>query len=163
MKYCVSFLCGMALMLCGCRQEAPKPDGFPELYPVVLQIQQSGQPLADAHVVLYATETENSFWVSGGGTDASGNVVIRTHGNFEGCPAGQFKVCVSKTETEGDMTSPASPIPGAQPAQTIWNLVEPKYQSPTKTPIMIEVRADQDNHFAPIDVGKEVRIKQGAI
>ncbi len=73
---------------------------MPELYSITLQFTQAGAPLSGAAVQLIPLDPTNK-WTCGGGTDASGTCVVHTHGVYRGVAAGKYKICVSKTETEG--------------------------------------------------------------
>src|SRR5690554_1323859 len=83
----------------GCGESLPP--GMPELHPVKLEFTQAGVPLAGAAVQLVPLDA-TSRWVSGGGTDALGIAIPHTHGTYPGVPAGKYKVCVTKTQTQGE-------------------------------------------------------------
>lgn len=76
----------------GCRYDR-KPDGMPPLHICTVHVLLDGKPLQGAIVTLM----NDTPWGAGGETDAKGKVHIATRG-FPGCPEGEFKVIVSKTE-----------------------------------------------------------------
>ncbi len=140
------------LVACGCSAESV-PDGLPDLYPTTLTIHQSGSPLVGASVQLIATDPVLGKWVSGGSTNAKGEVVVMTHGNFEGAPAGKFKVTVNKTQTEGQV---AGNDPGVSSPVKMYDLVDAKFRSVTTTPVEVEITAGE-NKPNVIDVGAAVK------
>ena len=150
-------------MLAGC-SGAPRPDGFPKLYPVTLTIQQDGQPLAGAMVMLIPSSPQQ--WGVGGTTDAQGKVNIRTHGQHDGAPEGNYAVVITKRES-------VSPVPieirnGTIQQQEEWNrknptarvaifnLIEAEFQSAETTPLKINV--ERKTVHQTLDAGKAVRI-----
>jgi len=157
--------CGAALMLAplfvvlGCAE--PLPEGLPELHPVTLEFTQAGAPLAGASVQLVPVDTSNT-WVSGGGTDSSGKVSVQTHGKYDGAPAGKYKVCVTKMETEGEAggLDPANPNAAAS-TQKVFTLVDPQYTVQNTTPLEIEITGSGDS-FEPFDLGEAVRAEVAA-
>jgi len=150
----------LAFWVAGCTG-SDRPDGLPELHSVVLEFNQAGTPLATASVRLIPQDTSNT-WASGGTTDASGKAVLRTHGKFDGVPAGKYKVCVTKqemSELQDMMPGGDSPEPPASAAGKNYDLVDPQYSSPSKTPLEIEVTAGS-NSYEPFDLGEAVRTEK---
>ena len=142
------------LVLPGCGGE-PKPEGFPKLHPVSLTFIQDGEPLVGASIVLMPQS--DSKWASGGFTDAKGVAVFKTHGKFVGVPAGTYKVRIQKQETEEASTATDSTGLTTYGTAKAYDLVNPDYYHPDKTPFAIEV-VDGKNNFEPIDLGKKARI-----
>ena len=139
--------------LMGC--EKPLPEGMPELFPVALLVVQDGKPLDTATVRLIPEDRSNR-WASGGTTDAQGVAVLYTHGQYEGVPAGEYRVCVAKTEYEGEVPSMEDTMSGKKMGQKAFNLVETKYSLPNQTTLTVTVAKDK-NVYEPVDVGKAVR------
>ncbi|MDR0869495.1 MAG: hypothetical protein LBN39_01735 [Planctomycetaceae bacterium] len=129
---------------------------MPKLQSVTLSFTQEGEPLAEATVVLVPQFPCD--WTIGGLTDASGSVKLRTHGKYEGAPAGQFKICVSKTVTEGELPK-MDASSAVVPTIPTYEVVEPQYGNAQKTPLEIEITAGKKT-FPPFDVGKAVKAKQ---
>lgn len=140
------------LGVCGCSGQSI-PDDLPELYPTTLTVHQSGTPLVGASVQLVAADPALQKWVSGGSTNEKGEVVVMTHGKFEGAPVGKFKVTVNKTLTEGQS---AGNDPGVSNPVKIYDLVETKFRSITTTPVEVEIMAGENN-LDVIDVGVAVK------
>jgi hypothetical protein len=150
-------LVAFMLVLTGCGGE-PKPDGLPQLYPVSLKFVQEGEPIDGLAVVLMPQS--DSKWASGGVTDANGVAVLRTHGKFVGAPAGAYKVRVQKQETSGEVsTTTDSTGLTTYGTPKMYDLVNPDYFHPDKTPFAIEVVDGKGkNNFEPFDLGKKVHI-----
>jgi hypothetical protein len=143
------------LVLTGCGGE-PKPAGLPKLHPVSLKFVQEGEPLDGVAVVLMPQS--DSKWASGGVTDTNGVAVLKTHGKFVGVPAGKYKVRVHKQEISGEVstTTDSTGLTTYGTAKT-YDLVNPDYYKPDKTPFEIEV-VEGKKQYEPIDLGKKVRI-----
>jgi len=105
-----------------------------------------------------------SFWFRRTAADGrreqrptQGVATFRTHGKYVGVPAGKYKVMIQKCEVVPKGVK--NPEPGAYGPVDIYDLVNPNYFKPDKTPFEIEVVADKKkNQFEPIDLGKKVRI-----
>lgn len=133
---------------------------MPELHPIELEFTQSGKPLEGAAVQLIPLDLANK-WVSGGGTDARGAATPLTHGTYTGVPAGKYKICVTKTETEGKLGEVDMSNPGQSSASTLktFSLVDEKYRLPQTTPLEIEVTGSNDL-WKPFELGEPVRTVQ---
>ena len=155
----------LVLLICnGCSKEN-RPDDLPKLYPVTLTITIDGKPLGGALVNLFTEDQSISKWTIGGYTNAEGKLILATHGQFRGAPAGKFKVCVRKSELEGspgmqEDSRPRSvidPVPmagmGGGMPKTI-ELVAPKFGSKTSTPLEIEVPASKKMLNLTLEVHK---------
>ena len=156
------------LLQTGCGRGPQKPDGLPTLYPVTLQLEQDGKPLAGADVILRSDEI--GTWSCGGVSDANGIVTVRTHGQFPGAPLGRHKVIVSKLKSNAALdTSQAKSLAEIkeleakavqEQARTNFGattyLVERKFSNPATTPLEIEVVTGK-NTFK-LDVGPAVEI-----
>ena len=136
-----------------------RPDGMPDIHPTTFTFTQDGAPLADAKVTLISTDGTNVQWPAGGTTDSSGVVKVKTMSQFDGVPAGKFKVTVSKTETEGTNTAVEdSDDPGAKRAVSevkTYYLVESKFRSVASSPLDVEIKPGKN--IETFDVGKAVR------
>lgn len=159
-KVNVVTLAGIFACLSGCGGGSPKPDGMPELHRITLKITQGGAPLADASVQLVPLDATASRWVSGGSTDESGDVQIKTLGEFSGAPAGKYKVTITKSISEGDAGDPNDP--GATSTQKLFHVVDLKFRAVDTTPAEIEVAAGS-NSPDPIDVGASIKEEDQAL
>ena len=90
------FVAGLCVLLvAGCGQK--KPEGFPDIYPATVTVQNAGAPIADA-TVLFAGGPSGS-WSVAGVTNTRGVAVITTsQGAWQskGAPAGDYKVYITK-------------------------------------------------------------------
>ena len=140
----------------GCSRSPAKPEGFPELVPCKIKVIQGGAPLVAADVTLIPFDVTGTVWPVGGRTDAAGIAVMRTYGEHVGAPVGQYRVVVSKLETE--TTAPASTA-GDQyrPAQErLYDLVDPALGFPPTTTLQIQIEEGIADYS--VDVGNAVRI-----
>ena len=131
----------------GCGGGPKKPDGLPKLFPMTITLMQDGAPLADA-VVTLVPASGTMQWGSGGYSDAQGKAVIKTHGDFPGAPAGNYKVTVLKREIEKS---------GGEGNFTEYYLVESLYEAAETTPLQVEVGSETKE--AEFDVGQSIRKK----
>ena len=137
------FLCITVGLTAGCGRGPKRPEGMPDLYKTTITITQADSPLADAMVNLKLADGAQSQWYSGGATDANGVVTVSTQGDFQGAPAGKYKVLVSKVTTENDPSNERS---------LTYEMVDPQYANFAKTPLEIEIKAEPGNTFT-LDVG----------
>jgi len=148
MKFVHLLIIMVLLTTIGCSE--PLPDGMPPLYPVTLKFHQNGELLDEASIRLIPQF--DSPWAIGGSTNAKGEVRLKTHGKYDGVPAGKYKITVNKFVSEGEL-----PLPGQNtPPMNHFNLVETEFTLPNKTPLEIEV-VEGKNHFEPFDLGEGVR------
>jgi hypothetical protein len=145
--HCLFFIA----FLSGCNHQ-PLPPDLPPLFPVVIKITQNDAPLAGADVVLMPSEESNQKWACGGMTDAAGALRPKTHGLYDGVPAGKYKVCVSKTEIEAAPPRDETERPVPQKA---YRLVDKQYETPEMSPLEIDVVKGKNNFS--LDTGKSVR------
>lgn len=134
-----------------------KPDGMPKIYPVQIIVNQEGKPLAEAAVTLFHNDPELTRWVPAGTTNASGKVLPRTSGQFEGVPEGAWKVLVTKrvTEYSEKLVDPNMPEMGKK-VTAVYDSVEPQYNDRAGTPLTVDVKPGS-NSFT-LDAGKAVHI-----
>ena len=134
----------LVILVCsGCSGEN-RPEGLPALYPVTLTILLDDKPIEGALVFLHSEDPAIKKWTVGSYTNAEGKAIVMTHGQFQGAPAGKFKVCVSKQEV------PGGPPPGEGGNSIGSTVVETGFQPPVHhvapvfgkretTPLEIEV------------------------
>jgi len=158
----------LLLFLTGCNRGPVKPDGLPKVYPLTLQLEQDGKPLAGAEVFLRSEAI--GTWSCGGISDEKGLVLVRTHGQFPGAPLGRHKVLVTKSKSSAtslDVSEAKSLVEireleakaatERKPTATTY-LVERKYGNADTTPLVIDI-VDGKNHFQ-LDVGSAVEITE---
>lgn len=152
----------------GCRNDLP--EGLPALYPCNIAVQQDGEPLGGATVMLIPDmEATGVSWIPMGKTDESGIAALATNARYPGAPVGRYKVVVSK-RVAVDNIKLSPPPPEDSPDYDRWakqslllepdvfDLVEPKYGSVEDTPLAIEV--DKKLNETTVDAGRPVRIKR---
>lgn len=145
------------LLLPSCQKEQ-RPEGLPELYPFSVKIIQDDAPLADANVTLITDDSSLLRWPCGGNTDENGIARLNTYG-FDGAPAGQFRVTVFKTETEGESPEQAAQMmqEGTVDASKTFDLIDPIYKNQNKTPLVVEVLPTKENPIPEFNIGKSVK------
>jgi hypothetical protein len=154
------------LLVSGCKNAVPKPDGLPKLYPCEISVTQDGAPLEDAAVRLLSKDTENGWQVEGL-TASNGIAVLKTAVHFPGVPKGDYTVLIAKIEVEKS-TVPPPPSPQS-PEFAAWQaakglekldnyyLVKPEFNNPKKTPHSITVKEGKNE--GTFEVGKPIREK----
>ena len=169
MQFRIFLALAITFVLCvlsGC-EKAPRPDGFPDLFPCKITITQEGKPLEDALVRLMP-EGWTFQWTISGKTDKNGVANIVTHTNYAGVPEGTFKVCVSKEEiTPSQFPPPAKDAPyedweawrGKTNSENRpkYNLVKPEYGNDAETPHSLTISKGKNSKT--FDVGEAVKIE----
>lgn len=141
----------------GCSSEPDRPANMPELHPVTLTVVQGGTPVDLASIRLIP-DLHSSPWYSGGSTDESGVVEVRTHGKYLGVPEGTYRVTVTKIEMPETQTGSLSDINQSPKQDSTYDLVDPQFTNPTKTPLRLEVAPG--TNAKEFDLGAPVRIKR---
>ncbi|MGL6196084.1 MAG: carboxypeptidase-like regulatory domain-containing protein [Thermoguttaceae bacterium] len=88
---CVALPCLLLLLASGCGKRYP---GKEKLYPTMITVLESGQPIDGAVVILMRQSGENL--VLSGLTDKSGKARIAVESEWPGAPEGKFQVRISK-------------------------------------------------------------------
>lgn len=81
-----SYIAVSLLFVTGCGERLPP--GMPKLYKTIITITQDGKPLEGAQVIAVSEDFANAPWTSGGITDATGIVELKTEGRYSGIPIG---------------------------------------------------------------------------
>jgi hypothetical protein len=136
----------------GCSR-TQKPDGFPQLVPHTIIVNNNGTPEKDVTIVLLPQNVSGS-WAISGTTDVSGRAILATsQGSYTqtGCPVGKFKAVLTKvvrpsfevsSEKYDKMTPEERDAYGAKMEAEIKKLsvIVPKsLTSPTTTPLTFEI------------------------
>ena len=100
----------VATLIVGCVGQKTPPD-MPKLRPTTITITQEGAPCADASVQLLKKDDLTYKWLAGGKTDAMGKCVVKTQGQYNGAPEGDFTVVVYKTVRNESETRKNTPEP----------------------------------------------------
>jgi hypothetical protein len=155
------FRAGLLLALVvvvGCQPVAETPSNLPPLLPLEVTVLQEGKPVSGAFVRLLPPDP-NMPWSCGGTTGENGVAVIKTIGEYDGAPEGEYKVVISKLELpklpESSLSNLDAPPPSTGSEGV--NLIDPKYSRPNTTPLKVKVA--EGNATASFDVGPAVREK----
>ena len=152
MKSSCTILTILAVLLVGCTP-SNRPAGLPPLHPCTITITQNGSPLADVSVWLVATEP--SEWPSTGVTDASGQAMIVTFGQFRGAPIGEYAVVLSKTVSEFNGTrGPDGEIVSGK--TEFFSLVAVEYTKSETS--VLKMTVVKGNNVQTFEIGEPVRI-----
>jgi len=135
-------------VLSGCSRQH-RPRDLPKLTPATITFTQDGKPLEKAMVFLYAENPDIAKWTVSSNTNANGEAILVTHGQFQGAPAGKFKVCVIKSEDAGSADEPdphaglvfagGDSAPRGRPR--LIHHVDPVFSDPQKTPLEVGIPA----------------------
>jgi len=150
----IAILAGVTV---GCGKQIPAE--FRDLCPTTITIVQSGTPLEGASVAL--TPLGGAGLSASGTTDAKGEVVLYTQGEYKGAKPGKYRVSVvkeSRTLNEGF----SADSPGAGPATpeqrkamyTIRTFVDPKFTSSRLSTLEIEIKSGDNTQT--FDVGDPI-------
>jgi hypothetical protein len=161
------FLLSAGMVCCvltGCNSGRKKPEGLPKLYRCVINLTQEDSAVNDALVTLRAGDAASGAWTYSGRSDKNGKAVIFTDGYFEGVPAGEYKVLVSKVELEEPPLPEVLPTDRKELSKVYekieagtkqYNTVSPEYSSEKKTALAVTV-LKKKNEFS-FDLGKKIR------
>ncbi|MDO5554579.1 MAG: hypothetical protein Q4G68_12550 [Planctomycetia bacterium] len=151
----LSLLSVSILWASGCDRGPQPPADMPKLTPCSVTVVTDDGPLADALIALYPASGEPGYdWLIQGQTDETGKAIIRTQDRFVGCPAGDFRVMVTKTVSEtSDATS-------AKLKVKCYSLVDTKFSDRATTPLTLTVGDSPCNEKFELGPSKKVLISQ---
>jgi len=146
---------GVMLTFTGCQKEN-RPSNMPRLFPMTVTVLQAGKPLPGAFV-RFVPDQQGMPWSCGGTTDESGNAVIRTSGEFQGAPSGQYKAIISKLEIPEKSDNSLSNLSASSASKSSdsVNLVDPVYSSAETSTLVVVV--EEGKRQMTFDVGPEIR------
>ena len=126
----------------GCGQKLPP--GMPRLNPCVITVNMDGKPVENVTVLLLSDEVR---WGCTGITNSSGKASLVTDGKYKGIPAGNYKVLLSRIDTEqreykGFLEEAKLP----PKKQTV--VIDLKYEDVDETPFEIAI---VDGHKASLE------------
>ncbi|UUO08853.1 carboxypeptidase-like regulatory domain-containing protein [Blastopirellula sp. J2-11] len=133
----------LASLILGCNRGPALPANLPPLTACTLQIQYKQTPVTEATVTLIPAHGD---WVGVARTDATGKAVVQTQGRYDGVPAGDYSITVTKYEPVTDLPpDPATPEEDA--ASTLSashqskrkSLVPEKYTKPETTDLKLTI------------------------
>ncbi len=136
----------------GCSKGPKKPADLPKLYPATVKVvYDDGTPVAEAMVTLVKADGTSSPWNLTGVTDAQGVLVMKTHGNWDGAPAGDYQGMVTKEISEKEAPTEAG---GSVKIKGITNYVDKMYGDPVKSGLVAKV-VEGENNFE-FKVGEQI-------
>lgn len=97
-------LLSLATVLTGCGQKLPP--GMPKLYKTSITVTDNGDPVEDVFVSFYNADGSIPKWTTGGVTNEKGFLQVKTYGQYDGAPAGEHKIVLSKLIREGAPEAP---------------------------------------------------------
>ena len=141
----------------GCGKKVP-PE-FRDLCPTTLKIVQKETPLEGASVAL--TPLGGAGLSAGGTTDAKGEAVLFTQGEYKGVKPGKYRVSVVKESRtlnqevpENSMAGPPITLEQRKAMYTIRTFVDPQYTNSRMSPLEIEIKSG--DNAQTFDVGDPV-------
>jgi len=152
-RFFIFYLCGLVLLTAGCGG-VKKPNGMPALHKTTLTFTQGGAPLSEATVSLVPLEGAVT-WPAGGVTDNNGVLRVKTMAQFDGAPAGNYKITVSKTEMENTGETTKSSDGDEISVFKSYNLVDKKYRNANSSDLTLEVKSGANTET--FDLGPAVR------
>ena len=153
-------LCTVLLFQAGCgdKKNAGKPADLPDLYSVSITITSEGKPLEGANVTLSAN-TSSSNYVPMGTTNTSGIAAMQTYG-YDGAPAGNFVVVVTKTGSENQKEVTDSEGIVTKAGGENYRYIDEKFSNKASTPFSITV-TEKKGAKESFEVGPAVRVMIG--
>lgn len=104
----LSLFATVVVFIVGCGGQK-LPDGMPKLNPTTVTLTVDGKPFAGGIISLFPA-TGTFQWSVSGVTDESGQAIIKTHGNYNGAPEGEMRVCVQAVRNiEGETSATEMP------------------------------------------------------
>lgn len=143
----------VAVIAVGCGG-SNKPSDMGELGGCVVKVTQDGAPLAGAEVIFHAQDAANQKYTPSGTTNEKGEAKIRTYG-FEGVPAGEYKVTVTKLVIEDGETTQDETGADVVEAGVEYQAVAEEYRNVDTTPLTVTI-TDPMTEVPTFDVGAAV-------
>ena len=143
----------VAVVAVGCGK-SNKPSDMGELGGCVVKVTQDGAPLEGADVIFYAQDPENQKYTPSGRTNEKGEAKIKTYG-FEGVPAGEYKVTVTKLVIEEGTLVVAENGAESVERGAEYQVVAAEYRDVNTTPLTVTV-TDPMKEVPVFDVGAAV-------
>ena len=143
----------VAVVAVGCGK-SNKPSDMGELGGCVVKVTQDGAPLEGADVIFHAQDPENQKYTPSGRTNEKGEAKIKTYG-FEGVPAGEYKVTVTKLVIEEGTLVVAENGAESVERGAEYQVVAAEYRDVNTTPLSVTV-TDPMKEIPVFDVGAAV-------
>lgn len=113
----------------GCGGGIKKPADLPKLEPTTITVTyDDGEPVPEATVVLrLAQQSGGRTWNVVGQTDATGKAVMKTDGNWDGVPAGDYEGMVTK---EVSVVEESKEVGGGITVKSVTRYVNIRFSDP---------------------------------
>jgi hypothetical protein len=95
--FCIAYFALSFVWNFGCSYQ--KPEGFPQVVPYTIVVNNDGQPENDVSIFLVPDNAIRGVWVAGGNTNMSGkSILVTSQGGYRirGIPEGKYQVCFNK-------------------------------------------------------------------
>ncbi len=145
MKKALSIMLAVALVaMVGCSKGPKKPADLPALNPTTITVTyDDGEAVADATVVLrLAQQGGGRTWNVVGQTDAKGVAVMKTDGNWDGVPAGDYQGMVTKEVS--DIENPTEQG-GSATVKSVTRYVATRYNDPHNSGLTATIQSGSNN------------------
>ena len=150
--FVAAILC-LCAIVCGCSKGPKKPADLPKLNPTSATVTyDDGTPIENATVALLSSDTGGRTWNLTGVTDATGKIIFKTDGNWDGAPAGEYRVIVTKEISEMEKSNE---VGGSETLKGITRYVDQKYNNPNTSGLTATVTDGQENTFE-FKVGEKI-------
>ena len=131
-----------------------KPGDMGDLGGCVVKVTQDGAPLEGAEVIFHAQDEANKKYTPSGRTNEKGEAKIKTYG-FEGVPAGEYKVTVTKLVIEEGELVVAEDGSESVEGGSEYQVVDEQFRNVDTTPLTTTV-TDPMTEVPTFDVGAAV-------
>lgn len=132
-----------------------KPGDMGDLGGCVVKVTQDGAPLEGADVIFHAQDEANKKYTPSGRTNEKGEAKIKTYG-FEGVPAGEYKVTVTKLVIEEGEVVVAEDGSETVEGGSEYQAVDAKYRDVNTTPLTVTI-VDPMKEVPVFEVGAAVQ------
>ena len=150
--FVAAILC-LCAIVCGCSKGPKKPADLPKLNPTTATVTyDDGTPVDGATVALLASQTGGRTWNLTGVTDAAGQVTFKTDGNWDGAPAGEYRVIVTKEVSE---VEEPTEVGGSVTTKSITRMVDQKYNLPNTSGLTATIK-DGETNALEFKVGEKI-------
>lgn len=143
----------VAVVALGC-VKSNKPSDMGDLGGCLVKVTQDGAPLEGADVIFHAQDEANKKYTPSGRTNEKGEAKIKTYG-FEGVPAGEYKVTVTKLYIEEGNVVVAEDGSETVEGGSEYQVVDAEFRDVNTTPLSVTI-TDPMTEVPVFDVGAAV-------
>ncbi|MBQ9872952.1 MAG: carboxypeptidase regulatory-like domain-containing protein [Thermoguttaceae bacterium] len=140
MKRVIALLLAVAFVAAlGCGKGPKKPADLPKLFPATVTVTyDNGEAVPGATVVLFTEQKSGGrSWNVAGVTDDAGKLVLKTDGNWDGVPAGNYTGMVTKEVSEMGETDAET---GAIKVNSITRVIDKRFGDPGKSGLAVTIQ-----------------------